>query len=86
MSFLYKDYAIVAGAVPDEVRVKYNPIASITWETTTGARSIQLLTILPQRHLAYNEARAAAVKAAKAWVDQRLAKSDFQETIYRREF
>jgi hypothetical protein len=40
MSFLlYKDYVIVAGAVPDEVKVKYNPIASISWDTTTGARS-----------------------------------------------
>lgn len=46
--------------------VKYNPIASISGDTTAGARSIQLLIVL-KRHLPYDDARAAALGAAKDW-------------------
>jgi hypothetical protein len=69
MPLLYKSHTIVAGGSRSQTADNYIAVAYIAWEITPGQRGTHAL-MLPGRYASFEEASAAAVDEAKAWVDR----------------
>jgi len=69
---VYKDHTIIASAARDETTGEYEAIASITWVDADGKRGIHVLTNAPERCASRDQASAAALEIARAWVARRL--------------
>jgi hypothetical protein len=70
-TLVYKDHAIIAAGKRDEVTGKYRPVIDVSWHDRDRRRKTDSFS-LPDACETFEEARARAVTAAKAWVDRRL--------------
>ena len=75
MPLTYKGHTIVAGAAPSHTAPNFIPVAYISWKLP-GDQSSSYAMVPDERYLTFEEASAAALSEAKAWVDRHAEEID----------
>jgi hypothetical protein len=75
MPLIYKNHTVIAGAAPSHTSSTFIPVVYIAWEIKPNERQSHSI-VSDARYSTFEQASAAALDEAKAWVDRHTAELD----------